>query len=203
MPNKTKQQQRRVFLQAAAGIALAPVAQTEALASSLETNLLSHSLGLAVVEPGKPGDFDFLSGEWKISHRRLKNAATKEWDVFEGEATCWSILNGIASIEELRIPARNFSGMGIRLLDVEKSVWSDFWVNSRSGILTPPGVTGGFKDGVGIFISEDTDQGKPIKVRGMWDKITANSCRWQQAVSHDDGLTWEDNWVMDWRRAAK
>ncbi|MGE0828455.1 MAG: hypothetical protein AB7O04_03780 [Hyphomonadaceae bacterium] len=150
--------------------------------------------------PGNPGDFDFLSGEWRISHRRLPPGAP-EWDEFEGEATCWSILGGIVSIEELRIPARNFSGMGLRLLDVQNQLWSDFWVNGRAGVLAPPGQTGGFRDGVGVFGADDKDGDQPIKVRGVWDEITPASCRWRQAISRDGGQTWVENWVMNWRRA--
>ncbi len=149
---------------------------------------------------GKAGDFDFLAGEWKIQNRRLKSADSNEWDEFEGEATCWTILAGVGSIEELRIPARKFSGMGLRLLDVEKRLWNDFWVNSKSGVLTTPGQTGVFYDGVGTFTADDMDGDMPIKVRGVWDKITPNSCRWSQAVSYDQGATWKDNWVMDWTR---
>jgi hypothetical protein len=148
---------------------------------------------------GKIGDFNFLAGEWRIKHRRLKTPGTNEWDVFEGEATCWTVLAGVASIEELRIPARNFSGMGIRILDVEKHVWADFWVNSRSGVLTPPGLAGTFENGVGTFIADDMDGDKPIKVRGVWDRIVmGKSHRWHQAVSHDGGKTWAENWSMDW-----
>ena len=151
---------------------------------------------------GKPGDFNFLAGEWRIKHRRLKNESTGEWDVFEGEATCWTVLEGVASIEELRIPARNFSGMGIRLCDVEKHVWADFWINSRSGVLTPPGLMGTFQNGVGTFIADDMDGDKPIKVRGVWDRIVpGKSHRWYQAVSRDGGKTWAENWSMDWLRA--
>lgn len=150
--------------------------------------------------PGKPGDFDFLAGEWKIKHRRMPGE-NKEWDVFEGEATCWSILGGVVSIEELRIPARNFSGMGIRVLDVENKIWNDFWVNSKSGVLGPTGQPGSFENGAGIFTSDEMDGDKPIKVRGMWDKITPTSCRWSQSISYDGGKTWVDNWVMDWQRA--
>jgi hypothetical protein len=153
---------------------------------------------------GKPGEFDFLAGEWKIKHRRLKtpgpSAATKEWDEFEGEATCFTILAGVGSVEELRIPSRGFSGMGLRLLDVENKVWNDFWVNAKSGVLTTPGQTGGFENGVGTFGADDMDGDKPIKVKGVWDQITPNSCRWWQAVSWDDGKTWEQNWVMEWMR---
>jgi hypothetical protein len=34
------------------------------------------------------------------------------FDEFESEATAFSILGGLASVEELRMPARSFSGMG-------------------------------------------------------------------------------------------
>src|ERR1700754_2557260 len=49
---------------------------------------------LGMPEPGKPGDFDFLQGSWKIKHQRLLKPG--EWDRFEGEATGWSILGGVA-----------------------------------------------------------------------------------------------------------
>lgn len=183
---------RRQLLQyAASGLALGGIVQVGVTTEAA-----------AVPQPaGKPGEFDFLSGSWKISHRRLNSPAAKEWDEFPGEATCWSILGGICSIEELRIPARKFSGMGLRLLDVEKRVWSDFWVNAPSGVLTTPGTTGGFTNGVGIFEADEMDGDKPIKVRGVWDRITPVSCRWYQAVSRDAGKTWDTNWSMDWTRA--
>src|SRR5262249_11039369 len=148
--------------------------------------------------PGKAGDFDFLSGRWTIAHR--KRLPSGEWDLFAGEATCWSLLGGVASVEELRVPARGFAGMGLRVLDVRQRLWTDFWVNAKSGVLEPPGVTGSFEDGVGIFESED-DADPAQRVRGTWDRITERSCRWQQALSRDGGKTWELDWSMDWQRA--
>lgn len=178
---------RRTVLQTAAGIAIAPVL----VASDANADV--------ALTPGKPGDFNFLSGEWRIQHRR-KRAGDVHWDEFSGEATCWTILGGVGSVEELRIPARDFSGMGLRLLDVEKKVWSDFWVNAKSGVLGTPGMTGSFENGAGVFIADDTDGKQPIKVRGVWDQITPMSCRWHQAVSRDGGKTWEENWIMHWTR---
>jgi len=153
----------------------------------------------AADRPGVPGDFDFLTGNWKIAHRRLKSADV--WDEFTGEATCWGILGGVGSVEELRIPARKFAGMGLRLLDVEKKQWNDFWVNAQSGVLTTPGMTGSFADGVGTFEADDMDGTTPIKARGIWDRITKTSCRWHQTVSRDGGKTWQPNWFMDWVRS--
>lgn len=143
------------------------------------------------------GDFDFLSGHWKIQHRQLKSSHPEVWDCFEGEASCWTILNGTVSVEELRIPARDFSGMGLRILNKEKQLWSDFWMNAKTGILQAPGIEGSFHEGRGVFIENTTEE---TQIRGVWDKITATSCRWEQANSNDGGKTWQTNWSMDWVR---
>ncbi len=187
---------RRRLLQSAAAVAIAQVASQSHSAAASD---VPKSTALT---PGKPGDFNFLAGEWKISNRKRKAGDSKEWDEFPGEATCWTILGGVGSVEELRIPARNFSGMGLRLLDAEKRVWSDFWVNAKSGVLATPGMTGSFENGAGIFISDDEEAGKSVKYRGVWDRVTPKSCRWRQGVSRDGGKTWDDGWIMEWTRVA-
>ena len=151
----------------------------------------------ATPTPGRPGDFDFLTGEWRIQHRSIVNGA---WLEYEGEATVHAILAGICSVEELRIPSRNFSGMGLRLLDVESRVWSDHWVNARSGVLSVPGQTGSFENGAGLFVTAAEEDGQPVKYAGIWDNITPTSCRWRQGASRDGGATWDQNWIMHWTR---
>lgn len=150
---------------------------------------------------GKQGDFGFLSGEWRIKNRR-KKAGTDQWDEFEGEATVWGFLDGLGSLEELRIPARDFAGMGLRLLNIENGFWNDFWVNAKSPVLTTPGLEGEFKDGVGTFTAKEQEGQQVLLVRGIWDEITPDSCRWYQSVSKDEGQTWEDNWIMRWQRST-
>lgn len=182
---------RRTLIKAAAGLTLAPALAAPALANS--------SLDRADWPPGKPGDFDFLAGEWKIANRRRPSAGAA-FEEFQGEATCWTILGGVGSVEELRVPSRGFMGLGLRMLDVEKTVWSDHWVNARSGVVTTPGQLGYFKDGAAIFEADDMDGATPIKVRGLWDRITGKSHRWSQLISRDGGKSWEDQWVMDWTK---
>ncbi|MBL8891788.1 MAG: hypothetical protein JNL67_17540 [Planctomycetaceae bacterium] len=182
--------ERRVVLGIAAGLLLGGIGMDRVTAQ----DLVQESKHV-----GKPGDFDFLAGEWKIHNRRKKPEAN-EWDEFASEATCWTVLGGIGSIEELRIPARDFSGIGVRLLDVQQKIWSDHWVNGKSGVLTTPGQTGVFVDGVGTFTSDWSEGDQKMLVKGVWDQITPNSCRWYQAVSKDAGATWEENWIMQWSR---
>ncbi len=147
--------------------------------------------------PGRPGDFDFLTGEWRIENRSIVDGA---WLEYEGEATVHGILGGVGSVEELRIPARDFSGMGLRLLDVERRVWRDHWVNARAGVLAGPGQAGSFENGAGLFASEYEEGGRPMTAIGVWDQITPLSCRWRQATSADGGRSWALNWIMRWSR---
>jgi len=196
-------EQRRLLLQAmvAAGAStLFPASQDPAKRSQGEPPACDPVPPRPKVPtPGKPGDFDFLEGRWRIQHlRRLPE--TGAWDRFEGEARCWSILDGVGSVEELLIPERKFSGMGLRLLDVKAQVWSDFWVNARSGLLTSPGQTGSFENGAGLFISDYEEGGRTMLSAGIWDRITANSCRWRQATSADRGKSWVHDWIMEWKR---
>ncbi|MGH6614257.1 hypothetical protein [Sphingomonas sp.] len=184
---------RRTMLQGAAGLIVAQLALTGGVTAA----------SAAGVEPlGKPGDFDFLTGEWRIHNRMIKPGTASEWIEFPGEATVRAILGGVCSVEELRIPARDFSGMGLRLLDLEKRLWSDHWVNGKSGVVTVPGQLGVFRDGVGTFESEEMDGGARMLVRGIWDRITPTSHRWYQTVSRDGGKSWAENWYMDWTRVA-
>lgn len=178
---------RRAVLKTAAGLAVAP-----ALTAAKVT-------GQTPV-PARPGEFDFLSGEWRIRNRRLNGPG--DWDEFEGEATCWSILGGVASVEELRIPARDFSGMGLRTLDAANGVWLDYWMNAKAGVPGSAGTPGRFVDGVGNFDSADTDEQGAVLYRGCWDQIAATGCRWRQGASRDGGTTWDWNWIMHWTRVG-
>lgn len=151
---------------------------------------------------GSKGDFGFFAGSWDGTHRRLRKALAgcTEWDEFVSTSECWSLFGGAANVDEVRIPDRGFSGLSVRLLDVASGQWSIYWANSRDGILQVPPVVGGFSDGVGLFYSDETYEGKPIRVRYTWSEITPASARWDQAFSADGGQTWETNWIMNFTR---
>lgn len=149
--------------------------------------------------PGRPGDFGFLDGRWRIRHLKRRGDA---WDRFDGEARCWTILGGVGHVEELLIPARDFSGLGLRLLDVARSRWSDHWVNAKSGVVGVPGLEGSFENGAGLFASTSEEAGRTVHSMGLWDRIGPGVCRWRQVFSTDGGRTWAHDWVMHWRRVG-
>ena len=61
-------------------------------------------------------------------------------------------------------------------------------------------VHGWFEGDVGEFEGCDTFEGRPIRVRFTWSRVTTPTPRWEQAFSEDAGRTWERNWVMDFTR---
>jgi len=151
-------------------------------------------------------DFDFIHGRWAVAHRRLKTRGaglqhdTASWDEFDAVASCEPRLGGMANIEEMHCPARGWSGMAVRTLNVASGEWSIYWVNSLDGVLQPP-VRGRFTVDGCTLEGPDTDNGRPIIARYIWSDIRPDNARWSQSFSYDDGATWETNWIMDFTRA--
>lgn len=161
--------------------------------------------------PAKPGgvhDFDFLVGEWRVHHRRLKQLPSggHEWVEFDGTCVTRPLMDGSANLEEqaIQAPSGAYRAVGLRAYDAETKQWSIWWLDGRypSGPLDPP-VKGGFENGAGTFYSDYLQDGKPFRVRFLWSHITPTSARWEQAVSADGGKTWEPNWVMEFRRRQR
>ncbi len=170
----------------------------------MNTNLPAQTVAATPAKPalitGKgPGDFDFLTGEWRIKIRNFDTSGSNGKKERDASATIYRVLGGASSIEELRNGDGSMWGMGVRVWHAEQKLWADHWTSAQDGVVNPPQL-GQFINGEGIFTLDDTDDGKPIKIKAVWDKITSRSCRWYQIVSRDDGKTWEYGWYMDWTR---
>jgi hypothetical protein len=148
-------------------------------------------------------DFDFLMGDWRVHHRVKRTAGRDDWWEFDGRCSNRSLTGGRANVEEHRFdkPTGVTYGIALRSYDPKTAQWAIWWVDSRvpHGLMDPP-VKGRFEQGVGTFYSDFVDQGRPMRVRFIWSKITATSARWEQAYSADGGTTWETNWIMEFRR---
>jgi hypothetical protein len=147
-------------------------------------------------------DFDFLVGEWRVHHRRLKPAAD-EWVEFEGTCSNRKLMDGAANIEEhaLNAPSGAYRAIGLRAYEAKSGEWAIWWLDERypTGPLGPP-VKGRFENGAGRFYSDYTQDGKAMRVRFLWSDITPTSARWEQSSSADGGKTWAANWIMEFRR---
>jgi hypothetical protein len=146
-------------------------------------------------------DFDFLHGRWRVSHRRLRERGRgcDDWQLFGGTAETRPLLGGLCNVEEHRMDLDDFRGVALRTFDLSTQRWSIAWVSAAKGALEAP-VVGGFQGAVGRFEGEDMDQGRPVRVRFVWDRTHPDALHWEQAFSYDNGGSWEVNWVMQFRR---
>ena len=149
-------------------------------------------------------DWDFLVGRWNVRHRRLKErlAGCTEWDEFDGTCVNWTTIGGKGNVDDnmLELPGGTYRAVAIRALDETAGQWLIWWLDARYLTIDTP-MRGGFKDGIGTFLADETFNGRPIKVRFRWSEISPNSAKWEQAFSPDGGATWETHWFMDFSRA--
>jgi hypothetical protein len=150
-------------------------------------------------------DFDFLAGEWRTHHRRLKErlASSHEWLEFDGTLGTRLLMGGFANSGDnlFNIPGGAYRGVSMRSYDSKTGQWAIWWLDSRDpfGALDPP-MKGRFTNGGANFYADDTYKGRSIRVRYIWSRITATSAHWEQAYSADGGQTWETNWITDFDR---
>jgi hypothetical protein len=153
---------------------------------------------------GHPHDFDFLvGGTWHVANRRLHRrlAGTTDWSSFEHTFRANVLMDGQISIDENVFASHGFTGVTFRSLDVAARQWAIYWINSRDGRVQPP-VRGGWSGDRGVFEGDDEDDGRPVHVRFLWERLGPDTARWSQdfaLIGPEDG-PWETNWVMEMRR---
>ncbi|MBV9419168.1 MAG: DUF1579 domain-containing protein [Alphaproteobacteria bacterium] len=152
-------------------------------------------------------DFDFFFGSWAVRHRQLKArlANCTAWIEFHGTCTAQPILGGAGNMDDniIHKPDTSYRAATLRTFDPASKSWAIWWFDGRMphNPVDPP-MKGSFTDGVGTFLADETFEGKPIKVRFIWSRISPTFCQWEQAFSEDGGKSWETNWIMENTRMA-
>ncbi|WP_200946033.1 hypothetical protein [Caulobacter sp. Root487D2Y] len=149
-------------------------------------------------------DFDFMNGDWRARHRKLKAGSSDDWIEFDGLFTQRSLMKGWANSGDnlFNTPDGPYRGVSLRAYDPQTGLWAVWWVDGRdpgAGVGKP--IKGRFENGVGQFYSDDTRAGKPVRVRVTWSRPTPDTARWEQALSSDSGQSWAVNWTTDFTRA--
>lgn len=150
-------------------------------------------------------DFDFLIGDWRVAHRRLKQrlVGDQDWEEFSGTSSTRKILGGWGNIEDNRIdlPGGAYRAIALRSFDRQARQWAIWWLDARAPHQLDVPVIGGFANGEGAFFADDTVGGRTIKVRFLWTQTNTPTPRWDQAFSADGGQSWETNWTMRFHRS--
>ena len=184
------------------------VMQLSLLSAGLSLIPLGAAKGATIPETTMTSDaahaFDLFFGSWHVKHRRLKErlAGSSEWIDFDGTSEMWPVLGGPGNMDDniFNFPPGPFRGVAVRAFDPASKTWAIWWLDSRYPTKIDVPVVGSFKDGIGTFLADDTFNGKPIKVRFIWSRITRTSREWEQAFSPDGGKSWETNWTSSFTR---
>ncbi len=151
-----------------------------------------------------PQDFNFEFGKWQVRHRRLKErlSGCDDWEEFDGTSETRPVLGGCGNVEDnlLEFPGGSYRAIAIRAFNAEEQTWAIWWLSAADPHQLDVPVIGRFEGNVGTFFATETLRGVPISVRFLWLDTGTATPRWEQAMSSDDGATWETNWTMDFRR---
>jgi len=149
-------------------------------------------------------DFDFEHGLWTVRHRRLKArlCGCTDWEEFEGTADVRPVLGGSGNVEDnlLHLPTGDYRAIAIRFYDAESGNWAIWWLDQRYPHALDVPVKGRFTNGLGQFFADDTHNGSPVRLRFQWHKNEGAEPVWDQALSADEGQSWETNWTMQFTR---
>ncbi len=159
---------------------------------------------MVVPETDGSRDFDFEIGSWSVKHRRLKLRLQNcnEWVEFSGQSTMQLSLAGQGNLEQniVEIPGGTYHAIAIRTFDARSETWAIWWLDERDPHHLDKPVIGRFSDGVGEFRAVDSIGDQRVLVRFLWLRTNTETPRWEQAMSIDNGVTWETNWIMDFTR---
>jgi hypothetical protein len=148
-------------------------------------------------------DFDFNIGVWKTHIRRILDPLSGSAKSIElnGTVTSRKVWDGRAQLEEIEAdgPNGHWEGLTLFLYNPKAHQWSQSFINSEMGVLTPP-LIGEFKDGRGELFSQDTFNDRSILVRAVWSEITLDSHHFEESYSDDGGKTWAPAFIADLTR---
>jgi hypothetical protein len=144
-------------------------------------------------------DFDFFQGKWQLQNKKLVSRLNNctEWTEFDSTQEMYTVLNGIGNIDNFlaTFDGEPFEGMTVRLFNPKTKLWRIYWADSNNGTLDPP-VVGSFDNKIAHFFTKDVFNEKNVIVVFRWDARDENKPIWSQAMSDDNGETWEWNWFM-------
>ena len=105
--------------------------------------------------------------ERAASRLRQRLVGSNEWDEFGGTLVNWPVLGGHGNVGDnfMEFPGETVRGVGLRAFDPATRQWLSWWLDGRNPSVIAPPLRGGFANGIGTFVGDDTLDGRPIKTR--------------------------------------
>ncbi len=149
------------------------------------------------------GDFDFLLGNWKVVNTRLQQwlAGCTAWVEFESYHTERKLQDGTGNValHHYALDYALFERSIIRHYEPRWDYWTIDRLDGASALMMSP-LKGTFGSNKGAFLSRGVYAYKAVLVWVEWTRICQNYVCWEQALSADEGRSWEKNWMMEFFR---
>jgi hypothetical protein len=145
-------------------------------------------------------DFDFLLGGWRVMNTRLTKWLSEctEWTEFESfhQEKKMSTGEGNFALHQYVLNQTFHERSVLRSYDSKLDFWKIDRLDDMTSLFMSP-LKGTFWSNKGSFISTGKLGAKDVLVWVEWTKICKTFASWEQALSPDNGRTWETNWVME------
>ncbi len=136
---------------------------------------------------------DFWLGVWDVSWKR-------DGEQGKGRNVITRTLNDCVIEERFTVLGgeRPFAGMSISIWDAKAGSWRQTWVDNSGGYM--PFTGGPSPEGFQFRLDNPADN---RTMRMIWKNVKNDSLDWHWQQSKDGGKTWQDRWVIHYRRAAR
>ena len=136
--------------------------------------------------------FDFWVGNWKAVWQ--DSSGTE----YSGNNKINKILGGCVIAENFDgNPGVDFTGKSFSVYNKKKKIWEQTWVDSNGGYML---FTGGMQDDKMILSRTVNTQKGTILQRMVFYNITSESFDWNWEASLDNGINWQLNRLIDYKK---
>lgn len=135
--------------------------------------------------------FDFWIGSCELTWN----------DTMTGTNVITKELDGCVINENFSDQKNKFDGQSYSVYNSTKGIWQQTWVDNQGNYMD---FEGGFENGkMTLSRSFVGPKGKTVMQRMIFFNIAKNSIDWSWESSLDGGKTWEQNWLIHYKRAAE
>ncbi len=151
-------------------------------------------------------DFDFLLGTWRVMNTRLSRwlCGSREWMEFESlhEERKLSSGQGTVAYHQYVMDRVPYERNILRSYNERFDYWKIDRLDGRTNLVMTP-LEGTFWENKGSFISRGNLDTRDVLIHVEWTRICETYASWEQALSKDNGRTWETSWVMEFLRVGR